>query len=201
MRRVLLFLASALAAVACSSSGVDSRAVIRSVRIQMEVHPESRLQDLYKSFFQDRFGPGHMISDRESAMNHILSELGQADSTDAVFIEPCGWQHNYVRVNLSSVRLGLISAEELTDALMESAVPVTEGEIASWQEEWRAVLAIIEKHFPDITDLQQDSRRIDSLLCSGQYACHHSRAYNEAYKPHYRIIKKEIAEKALSLFP
>ena len=36
--------------------------VVTCVRWQMDNYPESRLIDLYKNFFQDKFGPGHMIT-------------------------------------------------------------------------------------------------------------------------------------------
>lgn len=34
---------------------------------QMKTYPKSTLKDLYKNFFQDKFGPGHIISDTTSA--------------------------------------------------------------------------------------------------------------------------------------
>jgi hypothetical protein len=78
MNKILPFLLIILLCFsACSQSIVDSRAVKAAVATQMESFPESRLQDLYKSFFQDRFGPGHIISDRQSALNYILSELAK----------------------------------------------------------------------------------------------------------------------------
>lgn len=197
MKRMLLLLWVMLFAVSCSPSVVNEAAVRQSVRRQMGDYPESRLQDLYKSFFQDRFGPGHIISNRESALNYILSELEQAGGSDAPYTEPCGWEENYVRVNLSAIRDGVVSADALTDALMASADPVTDEAVAAWRQEWAAILAIVEKQFPDIPDLQRDKQAIDSLLSSGQYAYHHSPAYEQAYQPHYRIVKKPLAEALL----
>ena len=194
-----LFLGGVLTVLSCSSPIVNVEAVEQSVGRQMTDYPEGRLQDLYKSFFQDRFGPGHIISDRESALDLILSELEQLDGSASPLIEPCGWEGNYIRLGLSAVRDGLISAEALTDALMESAVPIPDDAIACWREEWKAILTVIEKHYPGIPDLQRDKQTLDSLLSVGQYSCHHSRAYNMAYHPHYRIIKKEIAEACLHL--
>lgn len=82
----------------CNQSMVDSVAVNSAVASQMESYPESRLQDLYKFFFQDRFGPAHIIKDRQSAMDFILSELAEADTLMGPTMEPCGWQGNYVRL-------------------------------------------------------------------------------------------------------
>ena len=39
----------------------------RAVERQLRMYPKSTLQDLYKNFFQDYFGPGHIVSDTLSA--------------------------------------------------------------------------------------------------------------------------------------
>ena len=193
MRRFLpLILVLLLCTGACDRKIVDAEAVKAAVAPQLESFPESRLQDLYKSFFQDRFGPGHIITDRQSALDYILSEWASADTLMGPRTESCGWQGNYVRVNLSVLADSLMTAEELTDALMASAKEVKEEDIQAWKTEWAEILAIIEKEYPDIPDLQQDKARIDELLDSGQYAYHHSAAYNAAYHPHYRIIASEL---------
>lgn len=178
----LLFLTS------CSSQVVDSVAVETAVSTQLERFPESRLQDLYKSFFQDRFGPGHLIADRASALNYIRSELAEADTLMGPETELCGWQGNYVRVNLSVIADGMMTAEEMTDALMASAKEVTEDDMEHWKKEWAQIEAIIEKNHPIIPDLAEDKAKIREMLEAGQYACHHSPAYETTYHPHYRII-------------
>ena len=195
MKRFLpLILFIPLCLSACHQRIVDSEAVKTAVATQLESFPESRLQDLYKSFFQDRFGPGHIIKDRQSALDYILSEWASADILMGPRTETCGWQGNYVRVNLSVLADGLMTAEELTDALIASAKEVKDEDIQGWKAEWSEILAIIEKEYPDIPDLQEDKARIDGLLATGEYAYHHSPAYNAAYHPHYRIIASELAK-------
>ena len=193
MKKYLFLLILPLCLASCQQSSVDSAAVKVAIANQLASYPESRLQDLYKSFFQDRFGPGHIIRDKESARNYILSELAGADTLTGPMTEPCGWEGNYVRMNLSVIADGLMTVDELTDALMASAKEVKEEHIERWKEEWAEILAIIEKHYPDIPNLEEDKTKIDELLASGQYAYHHSEAYNAAYHPHYRIIAKELA--------
>jgi len=189
---VHLFLLLVLMGMAsCRPAVVDPVAVKEAVSTQLATFPESRLQDLYKSFFQDRFGPGHIIKDRQSALDYILSELAEADTLMGPAMEPCGWQGNYVRVNLSVIADGQMTADEMTDALMASAKEVDEEDIEQWKKEWAEILAIIEREYPDIPDLKEDKARIDQLLASGQYVYHHSAAYNAAYHPHYRIIASD----------
>lgn len=188
MKKALFLLLLVCSLGACRHQRVDSAAVAESVDTQLAMFPESRLQDLYKSFFQDRFGPGHIIRDRQSALDYILAELADADTLSGLRTEPCGWEGNYVRVNLSVVADSLMTADQLTDALMASAREVKEEDIKRWKTEWAQILAIIEQTHPDLPDLAEDKAKIDELLASGQYAYHHSSAYEQAYHPHYRII-------------
>ena len=48
-----------------------------------------------------------------------------------------------------------------------------------------------------LPDFEADSEAIRALLKEGQYASHHSRQYENAYHPHYRLIEKGIFEKEL----
>lgn len=38
-----------------------------AIERQLAAYPESTLQDVYKSFYQEHFGPEHMIADTTSA--------------------------------------------------------------------------------------------------------------------------------------
>ena len=119
----------------CQQETYDTAAIRTAVHGQMEAFPASRLQDLYKGFFQDRFGPGHIIDDRQSARDYISYELSSADTLMGPEVFPCGWEGNYVRVNLSLLAEGRITVDELTDVLMETLAiiaykqPVTKLEI------------------------------------------------------------------------
>ena len=53
----------------------------------MAQFPKSTLQDLYKSFFQDRFGPGHIIADEASAMRYLQYELATMDNPVGPLLE------------------------------------------------------------------------------------------------------------------
>lgn len=200
MRRVLMAMLSSMALlimVSCSTELTNKDEVKKAVIAQMTDWPQSRLQDLYKSFFQDRFGPGHIISDRQSAKDYIVSEMNEAESFTGPEVYPCGWEGNYIRVNLSVVADGRITADQLTDALMESAKPVTERDIEIWKKEWKEILEVIEATYPSLPGLQEDKKKIHALLAEGEYAYHHSEQFEEAYHPHYRIIDHQVLTKYL----
>ncbi|MBR3710948.1 MAG: hypothetical protein IKM99_08310, partial [Bacteroidales bacterium] len=120
MRKLLLILA-----LACSfnlfSQTIDTVAMRSAIERQLVTYPESTLQDIYKSFYQEHFGPGHIISDTASARRYLMRELSEMGKTQSPYFEPTGSQGDYVRVYLSAVADSLITAEQLLDAFVRSA--------------------------------------------------------------------------------
>ena len=194
MKRNIILVMCLLLLASCNPTVVDPVAVKTAVKTQLVSFPESRMQDLYKSFFQDRFGPGHIIKDRNSARDYILSELAEADTLTGPKTELCGWQGNYVRVNLSVIADGQMTVDKMVDALMASAKEVTADDLERWKAEWAQIEAVIEQEYPNLPNLAEDKARIAELLDAGQYACHHSAPYEAAYHPHYRIILKNLLD-------
>ena len=104
----------------------DTLSIRAAIERQMAAYPKSTLQDIYKSFYQEHFGPGHIISDTASARRYLMHELSEMDETSSPYFEPTGSQGDFVRVYLSAVADSLITAEQLLDALIKSA--------NSWQD-------------------------------------------------------------------
>lgn len=168
----------------------------KAVERMVREYPATRLQDLYKSFYQDRFGPGHMIADTVWVFNYLQQELEEEDRPHVLY-EPTGAHGRFYRVYLKCVQDGLITAQELCDAFVRSA-SVPKPEKKPWKEEWGKVLKAIEKSGIKLEDYEADKARIDEMLrTQGDEAVHHSAAYNEAYEPHYRIVARDIFEKEI----
>ena len=191
MRKLLLILA-----VACSFSlfgqSIDTAAVRSVIERQLASYPESTLQDIYKSFYQEHFGPGHIISDTTSARRYLMKELSEMGETQSPYFEPTGSQGAYVRVYLSAVTDNLITAEQLLDALVRSANFWQEPSV-SWLEKWEAIVSIIQANKMEIEGFETDLPLLNDAARNHQ-AVHHSRRYNEAYHPHYRIVERSIFE-------
>ncbi len=171
-------------------------AVEQSVKRQMEHYPATTLQDMYKSFFQDRFGAGHIVSDRKGAEEYICRESDNATRFDGEEAEPTGWQGKFVRVNLSMVHDGLLTAGTLADALVRSA-DVEPTAMEEWTKEWHAIESIISGLYPALPQMKEQHEEIECRLAKGEYVMHHSNTYNNAYERHYRIIKREIWQNEL----
>ena len=161
----------------------------------MTAYPESTLQDIYKSFYQDRFGPGHMITDTASVRQYLLKELSENDVASTVRFEPTGSEGRFVRVYLSAIADSLITADQLLDAFVRSANMVKAE--TDWEAEGKAVVGTITKYDIQVQGFE-DASLLDEASRDRQVV-HHSRAYNAAYHPHYRIVERSIFEKELRL--
>ena len=171
----------------------DTLSICAAIEQQMAAYPESTLQDIYKSFYQDRFGPGHMISDTASARSYLMRELSEMGETSAVYYEPTGSEGRFVRLYLSAVADGLITADQLLDAFVRSANMVKAE--TDWEAEWKAVVGTITKYGIQVQGFE-DASLLDEASRDRQ-AVHHSQAYNAAYHPHYRIVERSIFEEEL----
>lgn len=185
-------------------------AVIR----QFSQYPKSRLADIYKFFFQDKFGPGHLLTDTAKAGAYLREELAGynlADVPAGVQIDSIGWENNFVRVNLSVIKSGQISYRDFFHAFVASISNHT-PDISSWQTEWEHILAVIatlkcradssgivvgegDAYLPNLLPcFEQERVTIATQLAKGNYVGHHSSVFEAAYAPHYRLISKELAQ-------
>jgi len=174
--------------------------VDRAIKAQIQCYPESGLQDIYKSFFQDEFGPGHLLNDTAGAWQYLEYELSEMTSSGNHTAEPCGTGKNFYRVPLDLVKDGIISDTALFTAFMESASKFSLPDIESWKKKWAKIEIVIENMNLDIPNYEQDKKAIAEMLGQGETAVHHSRKYEELYKPHYRILGREKWEKLSSKF-
>ena len=194
MRKLILILA-----LACSfnlfGQSIDTIVVRSAIERQLTTYPESTLQDIYKSFYQEHFGPGHIISDTTSARRFLMKELSEMGKNQSPYFEPTGSQGDYVRVYLSAVSDSLIIAEQLLDAFVRSANLWQEPAV-SWMEKWETIVSIIQANKMEIEGFE-DGLPLLTAAARNNHAVHHSRPYNEAYHPHYRIVERSIFEREL----
>ena len=179
----------------CCPLSVDK--IKEAVERQLRDYPKSTLQDLYKSFFQDRFGPGHLVNDTSSAGNYLRYELNNSDSFHKMYYEPTGCDTNYYRVNLSVLKGNKISYQKYFDAFLRSVEKIDLDAISEWKDEWSEIESVIISMNLDLENFEEDLKMIHSVLEQGKYAVHHSEIYNSEYQPHYRIIEKTIFEEEI----
>ncbi len=192
MIRNLLLILALVCSFSLFGQSIDTVAVRSAIERQLTTYPESTLQDLYKSFYQEHFGPGHIISDTASARRYLMRELSEMGKTQSPYFEPTASQGDYVRVYLSAIADSLITAEQLLDAFVRSANLWQEPDV-SWMEKWETIISIIQANKIELEGFETDLPLLTEAARNNQ-AVHHSRRYNEAYHPHYRIVERSIFE-------
>ena len=198
--RILLLFGMLMGLAGCQTSRIGD-----AIQRELRDYPQSRVQDIYKSFCQDNLGPGHLIPSPESARRYLEAELASfREDLDSLRYEagdqpvhPVGDQGNYVRVDLSVVLDGRVSEDVLLDAFVQSANRGKMATPSEWTRKWAAVAKVLRKKFPDIPGAANDLSQLDSLVAAGSFIVHHSPIYDETYHPHYRIVAKNIYEQDL----
>jgi hypothetical protein len=196
MRHLSVIVAAAILIFSCAADGKEER-IRTAVEKQLGAYPESTLQDIYKNFFQDYFGPGHMVDDTLSAGAYLNTELASIGKTDGTYYEPTGYNGNFYRVDLSVITDGFISRDAFFDAFIRSVSDLRTITLDEWVGEWKEIDSVIDKMDLQLVDYATERENIFSLLRQGKYAMHHSERFSAAYDPHYRIVGREIFEKEI----
>ena len=124
MRNKALIIAFVVLLAACQQHPNEDpcRSCGNALIAYAEQYPAAEPTDLYKLVFQDMYGPGHLLTDSTAALRYINAELDGMDSVSGMPIyEYTLCDSNFVRVNLSLVQDGIITAERLADAMVRSA--------------------------------------------------------------------------------
>lgn len=192
MKKLTLILLTAALMLGCQRPEDATRVALTKM---LEQYPAATVQDVYKSFFQNHFGPGHLITDTAAVRAWSMQEIAEtaADSVLNPYFEPTGADGRYVRVYLRCVNEGKITADQLLSAFLRSAQPVDESD-STWTKEWAGIAeTAIELGFPAEEAVLEELGEAARL----NHAVRHGDAYRNAYHPHYRIVRKEIFKKEL----
>ncbi len=195
MRYFSFLLLTLMSIVMLQAQDIDKATLRMAVERQLANYPESALQDVYKAFYQEHFGPEHMISDTAAVRQYLDYELSiMGDERTGLYYEAIGVEGNYVRVSLKSVTDGLISADELLQAFLDSAA-ARQVPAVDWATKWDAIVAVVDEVKPGLGSASEREMLREASV--KKQAVHHSKAYNEAYHPHYRIVHRTIFEMLL----
>lgn len=197
MARCVCFVLWLLLWAGCSSSGGFERSVRQAVSEQLRVYPESSLRDIYKNFFQDRFGPGHLVDDTAAAGRYLRMELASMGRCDGRLFERTGERGNFYRVNLSLIRDGVVGYDRFFDLFVRSVRGIVPPPVEVWRAEWLAIERVVMGMDLGLRDVDRERVEICARLDSGRYVGHHSEVFERNYRPHYRIISRELVEREL----
>ena len=161
----------------------------------VNTYPRAQLVDIYKSFYQDNFGPGHILGDTVSAKRYYLYELGDTTNWGGPEFEFTGEGKNFVRLNMDLIRRGIIPAEVYFEAFQNSLGRVEKPTDDFWISEWSQIDSIIKVKDYHFINEENDRKYIEEKLASRNFPIHHSDNFNNNYNFHYRIISLPEFEK------
>ena len=169
---------------------------------QIKNHPNQTLQDVYKSCYQDEYGPGHLIANESSSMNYILEEINTMEKgyNPPTLFEQTGLDGNYIRVDLTLVKDGTIPFFILFKALLISADIGSKKTDKGWADIWSSIVDEIKNSSLEFPNFEEDIKNLDVISKSEDKVVHHSDLYENIYHPHYRIIEKNVFEKYIKPF-
>ena len=133
MRCVIAIIVVIISLMSCKETKEERIRI--AVKDQLNVYPKSTLQDLYKNFFQDYFGPGHIVSDTLSAGAYLNRELVSFEQASGAYYEPTGYNANFYRVNLSVIKEGIIARDTFFDAFVRSVGNIQTISLEEWKKE------------------------------------------------------------------
>ena len=171
------------------------------IETELSHYPEAHLTDLYKNYFQDAYGPGHLIPDTTSAGKYLSWELQQPGWTDSLLFQPLGVNYDFYRINLLLVKNGVIPRDTLLLGMVESVKLARNPDIESWKKEWNEVLAVIKQMNLKLPEMKSEESHILRNLAKGDVVAHHSKHYEEKYNPHYRIVHRTVFERWSIVYP
>lgn len=191
-KKLAVFVACCLISGACfaQAQALDTASVREAIVRLSTTYPQATLQDVYKSFYQEHFGPSHLIPDTATARYYLMHELAEYDQATAFYYEFTGSEGRFVRVYLSAIADSLITAEQLLDAFVRSSDPVGQPAI-DWQTKWAFIVEVVTRSGIRFDNFEQDAKLLREASLKGQ-EMRHSRVYNAAYHPHYRIVRRDI---------
>lgn len=161
-------------------------------------YPLLKAVDIYKLIHQGVFGPGHIIENPEQARKALEQEFAEIRRRCCVSeldrTEPLDPEGKLVRVNLETLRSIPDVVDVLVPILLETSRTVSPDPRLMRQRlaeaiEWCA------RELPE--EAGWLAEMADAAPVEEFPALHHSKVYQTAYQPSYRVVRLDLAEPLL----
>lgn len=153
------------------------------LKVHAARYPKMEPTDAVKLLYQNEFGGGHLIRDRESCMAYLRREYNGIDHDPA--ISP--WEeigNGMVRFHLASVKADEL--EKLGDTFIRSAAAHT-GTLESFLQKLD-VLRQVTAAGVFAFDSAELEAYLEDYAAAGYPMVSHSETYRQAYRPAYRVV-------------
>ena len=160
--------------------------------------PKSEVQDYYKLLFQAVYGAEHMIQNYNDCFKMLDNEMSQIESDiNCALYYDISLTFPLVRINLSKCKAEKIDLHRISKAFFEGAKINSKIDTKRFETYLNIATNALKNPPFNINEkaLEIFIKKIKKL---GFPAVHHSEAYRNFYKPHYRVIPLKIWEKNIS---
>jgi hypothetical protein len=156
------------------------------IEYHFKKYPMMRPEDAVKLVYQNEFGGGHLIKDKNSALSYLIRELESTPANPSIPLSvPIG--NGIVRVNLAALTEHRITPEHLNNIFVSSAEKI-KGSIASFQKKLEILLSVTEKSKSSPFSLEELRGYITKYAGFGYPMVSHSNEYRAEYAPAYRVV-------------
>ncbi|MBN1233093.1 MAG: hypothetical protein JXA60_07065 [Candidatus Coatesbacteria bacterium] len=160
--------------------------------------PLTTARDIYKLLYQSIMGSSHLITkDILLIRKEFLDEWTNADISRT----PIPFQiisPRFLRCHFCSCKFHEIEAKEVLNSFILSA-SISNQDFDLFRSLWKNMIE--DHHWGIILKKFDDFSEINTLLAQKTLPLmHHSQIYRDTYKPAYRVISREIAEKEIKNF-
>ena len=157
-------------------------------------YPEMEATDYIKLLFQNEFGGGHLVTDKDKCLQYIKYEFDNTEKKENIpLYTEIG--NGIIRVNLNSIHSYLIDIESLCEIFIKSSKEV-KGSIDSFKSKINTINELIDlKKIPlnkDVFNLY-----LNEYSKNNYPMVSHSQKYRELYHPAYRIILRKYLKECL----
>jgi hypothetical protein len=176
--------------------GLQFHPTIALIKNHLVRYPVMQIQDVYKLLYQGEFGVGHIIHDLATARGCLVSELNQVSGKSSEPLsEVISPDNAMIRTHLRPFKAKQLDPETLLQAMMKttrSMMPDTARFIGYWKVVMQAIHhRLLPFSVREADDFWKEMQQ------QGFPAIHHSKEYQEAYHPAYRVIKAEYLNQIL----
>lgn len=152
------------------------------LRNHIERYPVMQIHDLYKLVHQAALGSEHAVRDLEGARDWMSREIsGMGDGPSEPVIDPISEDGQIARVHLRPFIAQGGIVESLLNAFVRTANEY-HGRIETLERYWR--VASSRFTYPR----SEMDAFIDGMKTAGYPAVHHTLAFEETYRPAYRVV-------------
>jgi hypothetical protein len=169
------------------------------INTHIERYPQLDILDIYRLLHQAEFGPGHALKNLKSVREWLEreSEIIEAD-TSASMLESVHPEGSIVRLHLRPYLAAKADLGKLLQAYIESSKAV-EGRTDRMKAAWEYFQSLVQ--VGGVLESRFDRRTVALIgrtrAAENWPASHHSPAFEQAYKPAYRVLTRSLAERLL----